>query len=106
MDSYNLTILPTVQTWFPVTTFSSETLKNFEWVTISRRRSSVDKETVKGYFDNQDVSFFSEDIRSLEAKWTSVLQSRGTILKNNEASFIIRFHFYAQVDKLLNAPRT
>ena len=34
----------------------------------------------------------------------SVLQSRGTTLKNNEVCFMIRFNFHAEVDNLLNSP--
>ena len=62
------------------------------------------KEAVTGYFDTQEVLFFLRVFDHWRRSGLSELQSRGTTLKNNEASFIIRFNFHAQVDNLLNAP--
>ena len=68
-----LNICPTDQTWLLVTTLSSETLKEI----LRGRRFPNDnavKKAVTGYFDTQDVSFFSEGIRALEAKWTKCVE--------------------------------
>ena len=73
-----------------------------EWATISRWQCS--QGSCNRVLRYSRSFFFSEGIRSLVAKWT-VLQSRGTTLKNNAASLIIKFNIHVQADNLLNALR-
>ena len=79
-------------------------LKKMSSRTISRLQCS--EGSCNRHFDHQDVSFFSEVFDHWRRSRLSVLQSRGTTVKNNEVRFIIRFNFHVQANNLLNAPRT
>ena len=77
----------TVQTWLPVTTFSSVTLKKC----LRGRRFPIGnavKEDVTGYFDTQNVSFF---LRVFDHWWRSGLMPG---FSN------VRYRFYTDIDRL------
>ncbi|XP_040268030.1 protein GVQW3 [Bufo bufo] len=71
--SQSLTIHPTVQTWLPVITFSFGTWRNFcvgnDFLMIMQSKRQ------------QEVSFYSEGIRSTEAKWNKCVEVQGDYIE-------------------------